>query len=95
MLDPVETRDRPVHAVCVAGTGRAGPAGRSRAQGASEAQHGVADLLATMSSGLGRHMTMQEQMLFPNSQNGGHPTVIADPVAAMFAEHNDVPRPLA
>ncbi|HEY6434562.1 MAG TPA: iron-sulfur cluster repair protein YtfE [Acetobacteraceae bacterium] len=49
---------------------------------------GLADLLENLSNELEAHMRKEEQVLFPLIRQGGHP-MIAQPIAAMLAEHDD------
>jgi regulator of cell morphogenesis and NO signaling len=53
-----------------------------------DAPHGLADLLATITEELESHMRKEEQVLFSLMLRGGHP-MIAQPIAAMLAEHDD------
>ena len=53
-----------------------------------EAPHGAADLLRQMEGELEVHMKKEELILFPMMRRGGHP-MIAQPIAAMLAEHDD------
>jgi len=52
------------------------------------APRGIAALLERMSNELEEHMQKEEQVLFPLMRRGGHP-MIAQPIAAMLAEHDD------
>ena len=52
------------------------------------APRGIAVLLERMSSELEVHMKKEELILFPMMRRGGHP-MIAQPIAAMRAEHDD------
>jgi regulator of cell morphogenesis and NO signaling len=54
----------------------------------SAAPHGIAALLERMSGELEAHMKKEELILFPLMRRGGHP-MIAQPIAAMLAEHDD------
>lgn len=49
---------------------------------------GAGDLLEQMARELESHMQKEEQVLFPLMRQGGHP-MIAQPIAAMLAEHDD------
>jgi regulator of cell morphogenesis and NO signaling len=49
---------------------------------------GIAALLERMSGELEAHMKKEELVLFPMMRRGGHP-MIAQPIAAMLAEHDD------
>jgi regulator of cell morphogenesis and NO signaling len=49
---------------------------------------GVAAILERMSGELEVHMKKEELMLFPMMRRSGHP-MIAQPIAAMLAEHDD------
>lgn len=49
---------------------------------------GLADLLEKIGDELDQHMQKEEQILFPLMRHGGHP-MIAHPIAAMMAEHDD------
>lgn len=52
-----------------------------------QAPKGLADFLARMQADLGAHMEKEELILFP-MMRAGHP-MVAGPVAAMRAEHED------
>jgi regulator of cell morphogenesis and NO signaling len=49
---------------------------------------GIAALLARMATELANHMRKEEEILFPLMRQGGH-AMIAHPIAAMLAEHDD------
>ncbi|MCW3476358.1 iron-sulfur cluster repair protein YtfE [Limobrevibacterium gyesilva] len=52
------------------------------------APHGLADLLERMAEELEDHMRKEEQILFPLMRRGGGP-MVAQPIAAMLADHDD------
>ncbi len=57
-------------------------------KGHPAAPQGLADLLESMEGKLDDHMQKEEQVLFPLMRRGGHP-MIAHPIAAMLADHDD------
>lgn len=57
-------------------------------KGHPAAPQGLADLLESMAGKLDDHMQKEEQVLFPLMRRGGHP-MIAHPIAAMLADHDD------
>lgn len=57
-------------------------------QGHSALPKGIAALLQQMSEELEDHMRKEEQILFPLMRRGGH-RMIAQPIAAMLADHDD------
>lgn len=56
-----------------------------------DAPHGLTEALIALANDLDDHMLKEEQVLFPMMRSGGHP-MIAHPITAMRADHDEADR---